>query len=285
MSPDALARWIAGAVLIFALIVAASSSTYTVQPGYRGVQVTLGRVSPDAKPEGFGLKLPFVTHVYPRSIRQEKATFNAECYSSDLQQVTIRVSVLYRVPPAAVVPLFHEYQTDEAGRRSGTGDPFVSLIEPRVAEAIKEITAQRTAEQIVRKREEVKRETLTLARTKATSLLLIEDIVLEDISLTRELEAAIEQKMVQEQEAAKARFKQQQAQVEANTLVIKARGEAESIDLRGKALRENPGVIDLQIVEQWDGVTPLVVGPHAAGAGMLLPVGDAGRPAGEGRAP
>jgi len=46
--------------------------------------------------------------------------------------------------------------------------------------------------------------------------------------------------MVQEQEAARARFSQQQAEVEANTAVIKARGEAESINLRGKALRENP---------------------------------------------
>jgi prohibitin 2 len=274
MTPNVLGRWIAGALLIFAVIVAASSGTYTVQPGYRGVQVTLGRVSPDAKPEGFGFKLPLVTRIYLRSIRQEKASFSAECYSSDLQQVKIRVSVLYRVPPASVVPLFHEYQTDDPAQRALAGDPFVSLIEPRVAEAIKEITAQRTAEQIVRKREEVKIQTLQVARSKVTDLLLVEDIVLEDIGLTRELEFAIEQKMVQEQEAAKARFKQQQAQVEANTLVIKARGEAESINLRGRALRENPSFIDLQIVEQWDGVPPLVVGPRAAGTDMILPIGD-----------
>ncbi len=274
MTPDILARWIVGAVLIFGIVVAAATATYTVQPGYRGVQVTLGTVSPDAKPEGFGFKLPFVTRVYPRSIRQQKVTVNEQCYSSDLQQVTIRVSVLYRVPPTSVVPLFHEYQTDNPGVRTLAGDPFVSLIEPRVAEAIKEVTAQRTAEVIVQKREEVKTQTLEVARAKVTDLLLIEDIVLEDISLTRELESAIEQKMVQQQEAARARFKQQQAQIEANTMVIKARGEAESINLRGKALRENPSFIDLQIVEQWDGVTPLVVGPRATGADMILPIGD-----------
>lgn len=274
MTPQSLARWIVGAVLLFAVVIAAATSTYTVQPGYRGVQVTLGHVSPNPKPEGFGFKLPFITRIHPRSIRQQKATFDAQCYSSDLQQVTVRVSVLYRVPPAAVVPLFHEYQTAVPGIRAPAGDPFVSLIEPRVAEALKEVTAQRTAEAIVQKREQVKAETLTVARTKVSDLLLLEDIVLEDISLTRELESAIEQKMVQEQEAARARFRQQQAQIEANTLVIKARGEAESINLRGQALRENPSFIDLQIVEQWDGVPPLVVGPRATGADMILPVGD-----------
>ncbi len=57
-------------------------------------------------------------------------------------------------------------------------------------------------------------------------------------------------------------------------MVIKAKGEAESIVLRGKALRENPSVLELQIIERWDGITPLVVGPGVTGAGMMLPLGD-----------
>jgi len=100
--------------------------------------------------------------------------------------------------------------------------------------------------------------------------------VLEDINLTQALETAIEAKMVQEQEAARARFAQQQVQVEANTAVIKARGEAESIVLRGAALRANPSVLELQIIEHWDGVTPIVVGPGVTGANMMLPLGDFG---------
>jgi prohibitin 2 len=190
----------------------------------------------------------------------------AECYSSDLQQVRINLKVLYRIPEASVVALFRDYQ----------GEAFDALIRPRVAEAIKEVTALRTAERIVQKREEVKSESFDIARAKIGSVLLLEDVVLEDISLTQALESAIESKMVQEQEAARARFAQNQAQIEADTAVIKARGEAEAIALRGKALRENPSVLQLQVVEQWDGVTPLVVGPGVEGAGMLLPLGAAG---------
>ena len=259
-----IAKIIGGALLIFLLILAGSTATYVVEPGYRGVQVTLGKVSPIAKAEGFGFKVPFITRIVPVSIRQQTAKLDADCYSSDLQQVKIALRVLYRVPEAKVVTIFRDYQ----------GDPFESLIDPRVAEAVKELTALRTAEVIVQKREEIKAGSLAAAREKIADLLVIEDIVLENNSLTGQLEKAIEAKMVQEQEAARARFAQQQAQVEASTVVIKARGEAESINLRGKALRENPSVIDLQIVEQWDGITPLVVGSGANGANMLLPLGD-----------
>lgn len=264
MPPKTVAKLIGGALLIFILVIAGSSATYVVDPGYRGVQVTLGKVSPIAKAEGFGFKLPFVTRIVPVSIRQQTAKFDADCYSSDLQQVKIAVRVLYRVPEAKVVSIFRDYH----------GDPFDSLIEPRAAEAVKELTALRSAEIIVQKREEIKAGSLAAAREKIAGLLVLEDIVLEDINLTGQLEKAIEAKMVQEQEAARARFAQQQAQVEASTVVIKARGEAESINLRGKALRENPSIIDLQVVEQWDGVTPLVVGSGAEGASMLLPLGD-----------
>lgn len=263
MSPQTLMKLISGAVLIFVLITAGSSSTYVVDPGFRGVEVTLGKVSPVPKQEGFGLKLPLVTQIVPVTIRQQTAKFDADCYSSDLQQVTIAVRVLYRVPEGKVVSIFRDYE----------GDPHTSLLQPRVAEAIKELTALRSAEVIVQKREEIKSGALESSRAKVGDLLVIEDIVLENIGLTSVLEKAIEAKMVQEQEAARARFSQQQAQVEASTVVIKAKGEAESINLRGKALSENPSIIELQVVEQWDGVVPLVVGPGAEGANMLLPLG------------
>ncbi|MCL4178564.1 MAG: prohibitin family protein [Verrucomicrobia bacterium] len=264
MTPFGSIRLIAGAVVALMLVIAAASATYIVDPGYRGVMVTLGHVSAESKPEGFGFKPPFISRIEPQSIRQQTVKFQTECYSSDLQQVIVHTRVLYRVPPPSVVTIFRDY----------TGDPFETLIRPRVAEALKEATALRTAELIVQRREEIKNRTLERARLKIGELLVIEDVVLEDIQLTSVLETAIEAKMVQEQEANRARFAQQQAQVEADTAVIKARGEAESINLRGKALRENPSILELQVVEQWDGITPLVVGPGATGANMVLPLGD-----------
>lgn len=245
-----ISRLLGVALLIFAVIIMAAAGTFVVQPGYRGVEVTLGKVSPVFKGEGFGLKTPFMTTIYPVSIRQQTAQEDAECYSSDLQQVTVVLRVLFRVPESSVVKLFQQYY----------GDPFGTLVGPRVQEALKEAAAQQSAEQIVKNRELIKARALELARAKIGDLLVIEDIVIQDISLTKELKLAIEQKMVQEQEAAKAKFTQQRAQIEADTAVIKAKGDAQSIRLRGEALKENPAFVDLQIVDRWDGVPPLVVG-------------------------
>ena len=250
MSPKGIARLIGVGILVFVIVLMAAAGTFVVQPGFRGVQVTMGKVSPLFKPEGFGLKSPLVTTIIPVSIRQQTAEDKAEAYSSDLQQVVFDLRVLFRIPESSVVKLYQGYY----------GDPFESLVAPRIQEAIKEVTALQSAEQVVKNREHIKTKSLELARKKIGTLLVVEDIVIQNITLTKELEHAIEAKMVQEQEASKSKYLQQRAQIEADTSVIKAKGEAESIRIRGQALRQNPAFIDLQIVDKWDGLTPLVIG-------------------------
>ncbi len=266
MHPSTLGKLIGTVILILVLVIAASQATYVVQPGTRGVLVTLGKVSPAPLAEGFGTKAPFISHVQTVVMRQQTRNLPAECYSSDLQQVNVQLRVLFRIPEASVVKIYQDY----------AGDPFDSLVAPRVQEALKEVTALQSAEQIVKKREEIKTRALAATREKINNLLIIEDIVLENITLSKELEAAIESKMVQEQEAAKARFTQQKAQIEADTAIIRAKGEAEAIRIRGEALRDTPGLIQLQIVEKWDGRSPLVVGGGAggenSGTNFILPL-------------
>ena len=257
----ALKRLIGVLILIFAAVILGSSATYVVQPGTRGVAVTLGTVAPDFKPEGFGFKQPFLTQILPISVRQQTRPMPAECYSSDLQQVKMEVHVLYRVPERSVVKIFQEY----------AGEPFDNLIAPRVQEALKEVAATRSAEQIVKQREEIKMCALELARRKiGADFLEVADLVIFNLALSAELESAIELKMVQEQEAEKAKFTQLKAKIEADTAIIRAKGEAEAIQVRGTALRANPDFIKLQILQNWNGRSPLVVGGTGGGSGNIL---------------
>lgn len=259
LDPRVIKRMVGVAILLFAVTVLASAGTYVVQPGNRGVAVTLGTVSPGFKPEGFGLKKPFITHVHPISIRQQTRPMPAECYSSDLQQVKMEVHVLYRIPEHSVVKIFQEY----------AGEPFDNLIAPRVQEALKEVAATQSAEQIVKRREEIKTRALELARRKiGAEFLIVVDLVIFNLALSSELETAIEMKMVQEQEAEKAKFTQLKAQIEADTAIIRAKGEAEAIQVRGAALSATPDFIKLQILQNWNGRSPLVVG--GGGSGVLL---------------
>ncbi len=263
--PPFLPKLIAVGIGVFALVLLGGASSYIIQPGTRGVKITLGKASDQFLPEGFGFRTPFITRIVPVVIQQRTVALRADCFSSDLQQVSVEVRVLYQVPEASVVRIFREF----------AGDPFDSLIAPRVQEALKEITAVLSAEQIVRNRDDVKTKAIVAARTKIGTMLNVEDIVIRDIHLSKELETAIEAKMVAEQEAARARFTQMQAQVEANTAVIRAEGEAKAIRVRGEALKLNPAYLRLQIVEKWNGKSPLVVpaDPNNSGPNLLLPLG------------
>ena len=253
------------AVVLFILVIAGSTTTYVVEPGTRGIKVTLGKTEDRFLPEGFGIKAPFVTTIVPVTIKQRTKSVRADCFSSDLQQIATDLRVLYRVPEQSVVQIYKQY----------SGDPFDSLIAPRVQEAIKEVTAMMTAEQIVKSREEIKQKTLVAARAKIGTLLSVEDIVVRNIELSPELERAIEAKMVAEQQAVQAKFTQLQTQVEAETAVIRARGEAEAMRERGQALKENPAFLRLQIAERWNGRSPIAVPAESdrTGASLLLPLG------------
>ena len=136
MNPIFLPKLIGTAVLVFVLVTLGSSSSYMVDPGTRGIKVTLGKTAEQFLPEGFGFKAPFITTIVPVNIRQKTMAVKADCFSSDLQQVSLEVRVLYRVPESSVVQIYKEF----------AGDPFDSLIAPRVQEALKEVTASQTAE-------------------------------------------------------------------------------------------------------------------------------------------
>lgn len=256
-----IAGWVLGVVILLFVFTAGVSSFEVVNPGNRGVRVTMGKVDPQYLSEGLTFKAPFVSSIKEVSVKQWTFQVDAECFSSDLQQVNCRIKVLYRVPENKVVTIYKEYQDDV----------FTTLVAPRAQEAVKEITALSTAEKIVQNRELIKQKTLEEIKLKVGDLISIDDIVIENISLSKELETAIESKMVQEQEASKSKFKQMQSTIEAETKIITAKGEAEAIKIQGEALKTVPDLINLKIVEKWDGKSPLVVG-DVTGANILLPI-------------
>ena len=185
ISQATITRIIGAALILFVVVIVLAQGTYIIKPGFRGVKVTLGKVEPQFAREGLGLKSPFITKVVPIMVRQRTQPLKAECYSSDLQQVNTQLQILYRIPEQSVVRIFQDY----------AGEPFDSLIAPRVQEAIKEVAAMQAAEMIVTNRYDLKSRALALARAKiGTNFLDLVDLVIEDMSLSQELEHAIEQK-------------------------------------------------------------------------------------------
>lgn len=250
-----------GVIVVIVGIFVLFGSYKIVEPGTRGVRVTLGYVSPNPLDEGIHLKWPFISKIVPMTIKVQNGSFKTPCYSSDMQQIEASVAVIYSIPSNSVVSLYREYD----------GDPFKNFVMPRVQEALKESTVTRTAEDSVKEREKVKLETLEGIQRKVNGLVYINDFAIINFDLSDILERAIEDKMVQQQLAAKATFTKQQATTDAETAKIRARGEADAIQIRGDALKNNSGIVALQIVEKWDGHCPSTVVVGDANANVLLP--------------
>lgn len=259
-------KYVIVSILSVLFIVFSIPSVYVVDPGTRAIVVTMGSASRHPVGEGLHVKLSFFAKPILVPIKQTPADMEGvECFSSDLQLIRAHLVVLYHIPEESVYKVAVQYG----------GDVATSFVAPRVGEALKETTALLTAEEIVKGREQVKHKALAAARAKLGDFIVLDDLVIKEVNLSDELEHAIEQKMVQEQEAQKQVFIQQKTKVEAETAAIRAEGAAKArliaaeadaklIDMRGAALRRNPGTIDLMTVEKWNGVTPLVIGKDAS---------------------
>lgn len=251
---------------IVLLLIVLFSSSAVVNPGHRGVRVTLGRVAPEPLGEGVTFKWPLgFSHVEEINVQQQKVDGDTPCFSSDLQTVKIQYAVMYRLVPAAVVSLYQDFK----------GEPYQSLVAPRVQESLKQVTAKYTAEALVQKRETVREETLGLVRLAVGGKIEIVDFNVVNIDLSDQLEQAIEAKMVQQQESLKKEFELVSERKEAEIVAVKAEAEAKGVKIRGEALVANPLVLQLEIIKKWNGISPQLVTLGAGGAGgpqVILPM-------------
>jgi prohibitin 2 len=233
-----------------------------IPPGHRGVSVMLGKVHPNALPEGFAFKRPFIETVVKVPIQQLTVSGTTSCFSSDLQTVNISYSVLYRLPENKVVELYQQF----------AGDPYNTLVDPRLQEAIKQVTAQFRAEDVVKNREKIKQTALQKLKQELAGLVDVRDVPITNIDLTDELERAIELKQVTEQQALAKVYELQKAQRDAEITIVNAKAEAESVRIKGEALTDNPRVVDLEIAKRWNGQSPQSVVVSEGGANVLLPL-------------
>jgi regulator of protease activity HflC (stomatin/prohibitin superfamily) len=139
------------------------------------------------------------------------------------------------------------------------------IIDPAVQESIKMVTAQFTAEELIKNRAAVK----AAVEADITGRLQQYNILVEPagLSITNfnfspEFNAAIEAKQVAQQEFEKQRYVLQKAELERQTTVTKAKGLAEAAQLNARALQAQGGskVIAREWIDRWDGHLPQVAG-------------------------
>jgi len=233
-----------------------------VNPGHRGVYVTMGSVYPEPLAEGFYWKKPMMSRIDNICVQQQTERNSTSCFTSDLQQVTVEYAVMYRIPENRVVELYRNYK----------GEIGKALIYPRVEEGLKQLTASYRAENIVTNREKIKAELASKVKLAIGDIVTINDLAITNIDFTDELEKAIELKVVREQEALAKKYELEKATKDAEITMVQARAEAESVKIKGEALKDAPSVVELELIKKWDGHAPSTVVTGKGGASIVLPV-------------
>ena len=266
-------------IILAAIAFLLNASFIIVNAGHVGVVRTLGAVQPDALPEGFHFKKPFLDTVDEIDVRLRKAQNSAGAASKDLQVVRTEVAVQYSVM-GPLMPMAYQ----NIGNR---GIIEATVINPAILESVKAITAQYTAEELVTKRAEVKTQIqsaieafidTTLQEKSVSGAVAVANVAITDFDFSDEFNRAIEEKVQAEQEALKAKNEKLRrvtqaeaaaaerelaADAEAYQIEVASKARAEAIRREAEALRGNPALIQLRIAEKWDGKLPQVSGDSA----------------------
>ena len=230
----------------------------TVGAGERGILLQWSAVTGKVFDEGLYFRWPIVQRVVKMDVRTLKDQVESGASSKDLQQVTTEIALNYHLSPSLVAEVYQKLGVNYKER----------IIDPAVQESMKAVTANFTAEQLITKREVVREQIKNLLASKLKPHgIFVDEFNMVNFKFSQSFEASIEAKVTAEQKALTAKNKLEQIKYEADQKIAEAKGKAEALRLESKAIEENPKVIELRLLEKWDGHYPQYVG-----GGMPLPM-------------
>jgi len=232
---------IVGIILLYALL-----PVKMISPGYRGIIVTMGSVSPRIMDEGMNFKIPLVQSIVEISVRVSRTEVDSSAASKDLQEIGTHVVVNYHLDPTAVNRLYQN-----------VGLSFESnIIIPAVYESVKFATAQFTASDLIVKRDSVSHMIKENLKEKLLKYhIILDEINIKNFNFSKTFSESIELKQKAEQDALKATNDLVRIKVEAEQKIAEARADAEA--LRLKSLQITPLMIQLEALKKWDGKFPV----------------------------
>jgi regulator of protease activity HflC (stomatin/prohibitin superfamily) len=227
---------VAGLVVVTLAVTALGAGLYFLQADERGVVVSA------FAPRGYreqpldpGLRwvIPFAETVKTYSISRQTYTMSATpnegqvkgddsitVRTTDGQLVKLDASVIFAIDPQKIIPLHIQWQ-----------DRYVtSVVRPISQGVIRDNASQYTVEEIISsKRAELEKKiTESLAKVLESNNLILIQFVLRDLQFSPEFSAAVEQKVVAQQNALQSGFMVSQKEQEAEQARQVARGQADS---------------------------------------------------------
>jgi regulator of protease activity HflC (stomatin/prohibitin superfamily) len=216
------------------------SSFYIVPAGHAGVLTQFGAVKGSLS-EGPHLVVPVVQRVQQMEVRTQKIeTKGMRAASKDMQTVT-----------ADLASNFHITNPSEVYQKLGM-DYRARIIDPVQHEVLKAVTAQYSADELLKLRSKIKSEVeSTIAERLRVHNIIIETngVSITNFDFSEEYNKAIERKQVAQQEAEQQKYALQKAKLEAETAVTTAKGRAEAARINALSLEAKGG--EKLLLREW----------------------------------
>ncbi|MEM9218081.1 MAG: prohibitin family protein [Cyanobacteria bacterium P01_F01_bin.150] len=261
-------------VLSAIVLLVVSNCVVIIYPGQAGVLSFLGKAQDGALLEGIHFKAPLVTNVDYYDLTIQKFEVPAESATKDLQNLSARFAINFKLDPQKVV---------EIRRKQGTLQNLVAkVIAPQTQEAFKIAAARRTAEQAITQRRDLKQDfDETLGRRLLKYDVDVVDTSVVDLKFSREFAKAVEDKQIAEQRAQRAVYVAEEAEQQAQADVNRAKGKAEAQRLLAETLNADGGelVLEKEAIQAWrtggsDMPRVLVMGDESGSLPFLLNLSD-----------
>ena len=223
-----------GAVIL-SLIIFIASCIAVVPTGYTGILTTFGRVEDRTIASGANFIAPW-QKVIKMDNRTQRVEINTSAFSSDIQQVDLRMSVNFCIDQNTAQTLY----------RTVGENYYETVMFPRIQENVKAVFSQYTAENLIAKRELLSEAIAENTRNDLNAYgITIVSFAVEDIDFTDAFTDAVEAKQVAAQRKLAAETEQAQKTMEeeqaAKRAVIAAQADADKAIIAANA--------DLEVVK------------------------------------
>ncbi len=240
-------KWIGLGVLVLLLLSVLISSIYSIAPGYRGVLVTLGKVSPHSYVNGVGFKIPFVSEMVKVDVRTKKMTKDASSYTSDIQTADLKFNIQYDLVADNVHVLYEKVGMDYENK----------LVLPVLNDVLKEVIGKWQAQELIANLDKARVDiTKHLNDRLDKRYFQNAQFLFENTDYSDSFEKAIEDKVIADQKAQEAVNNTKRITEEANQKRIIAEAEAEAMRIKSEALSKNKSLVEYEAIKKWDGKLP-----------------------------